>query len=392
MIDFDYYATTKVVFGKNTEERVGALVKAENCKKVLVHFGGESAKKSGLLDRVFASLKEADVEFIQLGGVKPNPRLSLVQEGIALCKKEGVDFILAVGGGSVIDSAKAIAIGTLSKRDVWDYFEGKAEPEASLPVGCVLTIAAAGSETSNSMVITNEEIGSKRGVTSNFGICRFAIMNPQLTLTLPAYQTSAGIADIIMHTLERYFTPENPMEITDNIAEALLRTVIANGRTLTRNPKSYAARAEIMWAGSLSHNGLTGCGGGAGDWSCHQLGHQLSAKYDLAHGASLAAVWGSWARYVCNENPDRFAQLAENVLEVEPSDNIDKMAKEGIEEMEGFFWAMEMPTSISEAGIELSEEDLKELATQCSFGGTRSIGAFKELNQEDILKIYTMAR
>lgn len=392
MINFDYYVPTEVVFGKDTEQRVGQLVKAQNCKKVLVHFGGQSAKQSGLLDKVFASLKEEKVDFIELGGVKPNPRLSLVHQGVELCKKEGVDFILAVGGGSVIDSAKAIALGALTDLDVWDFFDEKAVPDASLPVGCVLTIAAAGSETSDSLVITNEEIGSKRGLSSKHSICRFSILNPALTFTLPAYQTAVGISDIMMHTLERYFTAENTMEITDSIAEALMRTVMANGRTLARNPKSYSARAEIMWAGSLSHNGLTGCGGGRGDWSCHQLGHVLSAKYDLAHGASLSAVWGSWARYVCQEDPERFAQLAENVLEVKPSNNIDKMAKEGIEEMEGFFWAMELPTTIGEAGIELTDEDIVDMADRCSFGGTRTIGGFKTLNRDDIIKIYTMAR
>ncbi|MDL2324902.1 iron-containing alcohol dehydrogenase [Ruminococcaceae bacterium OttesenSCG-928-A16] len=394
MVNFEYYTPTRVVFGKGVEEKVGSLVKEQNGKKVLVHYGGQSAKKSGLLDRVFASLKEAGIEYVELGGVVPNPHLSLVYQGIELCKKEGVDFLLAVGGGSVIDSSKAIAYGVLGGADdVWDYYDGKATAQAALPVGAVLTIAAAGSEMSNSSVITNEKTLIKKGYNHDIlGRCRFAVMNPELTLTLPEYQTACGCADIVMHTLERYFTADTTMEITDSIAEALLRTTMENARTLTREPQNYNARAEIMWAGSLSHNGLTGAGGGRGDWATHQLGHELSGLFDLAHGAALTAVWGSWARYVYKQNPARFARLALNVLELPAEGSVEELALAGIEEMENFFWGLDLPISMSEAGLNLDDEKIHELAVRCSFDGKRTVGGFKPLAQQDMEAIYKMAK
>ena len=272
--NFEYFTPTKVVFGKDAEAQTGSLIQAQNCKKVLVHFGGSSAKKSGLLDRVFTSLKTAGIEYVTLGGVVPNPRLSKVYEGIELCKKEKVDFILAVGGGSVIDSAKAIGYGMANECDVWNLYEGKVKATGCLPVGVILTIAAAGSEMSNSSVITNENGWLKRGYSSDYGRCKFAIMNPELTYTLPQYQTESGCTDILMHTMERYFTTERSMEVTDNISEGLMRSVIHNAKILMDEPQDYNARAEIMWAGSLSHNGLTGCGS-VGDWASHQLEHEL---------------------------------------------------------------------------------------------------------------------
>ena len=289
MNNFTFYAPTKVVFGKGTESQVGALVAAQNCKKVLLHYGSGSVKKTGLLDRVKKSLDESGISYVELGGVVPNPRLSLVREGIALCKKEGVDFLLAVGGGSVIDSAKAIGYGCANDFDVWDIFERKNQPKACLPVGVVLTIAAAGSEMSNSAVITNEDGWKKRG--SNSDTCRpkFAIMNPELTMTLPEYQTMCGSTDILMHTMERYFTSQGNMELTDSIAEGLMRTVISNTKILLKNPKDYDARAEIMWASSLSHNDLTGLGNGGNDFASHRLEHELGGMFDVAHGAGLAA-------------------------------------------------------------------------------------------------------
>lgn len=392
MENFEFYAPTKVVFGKDTEMQVGALVKAQNCKKVLVHFGGNSAKKSGLLDRVFESLKREDIDYISLGGVVPNPRLSKVYEGIELCKKEGVDFILAVGGGSVLDSAKAIGYGMANDCDVWDIYTRKTEVTGCLPIGAILTISAAGSEMSDSSVITNEDGWLKRGFNSNYSRCKFAIMNPELTYTLPKYQTASGAADILMHTMERYFTQSKSMEITDNISEGLMRTVINNAKILMKEPENYDARAEIMWAGSLSHNGLTGCGS-IGDWACHQLEHELGGMFDVAHGAGLAAVWGSWARYVYKSNVTRFAQFAVNVMGVSNDfRNPEKVALEGIKAMENFYYQIDMPTSINELGVKLTDEQIDELSYKCSFKNTRTIGVFKQLNIEDMKNIYVMAR
>ncbi|OOM75395.1 iron-containing alcohol dehydrogenase [Clostridium sp. BL-8] len=392
MENFGFYTPTKVVFGKGAEMQVGALVKSQNCKKVLVHFGGNSAKKSGLLDRVFESLKREDIDYISLGGVVPNPRLSKVYEGIELCKKEGVDFILAVGGGSVIDSAKAIGYGMANDCDVWDIYTRKAEVTGCLPIGAILTISAAGSEMSDSSVITNEDGWLKRGFNSNYSRCKFAIMNPELTYTLPKYQTASGAVDILMHTMERYFTQSESMEITDNISEGLMRAVINNAKILMSEPENYDARAEIMWSGSLSHNGLTGCGS-IGDWACHQLEHELGGMFDVAHGAGLAAVWGSWARYVYKSNVTRFAQFAVNVMGVSNDfRNPEKVALEGIKAMENFYHQVDMPNSISELGIKLTDEQIDELSYKCSFKNTRTIGAFKPINTEDMKNIYVMAK
>ena len=330
MENFNYYTPTKVVFGKNTQALVGQLVKEQNCKKVLVHYGSGSVKKSGLLDAIYQSLDEAGIAYVSLGGVVPNPRLSLVYEGIELCKKENVDFILAVGGGSVIDSGKAIGYGVVNEGDVWDFYEGKRTATACLPIGTVLTIAAAGSEMSDSSVITNEKGWLKRGYSSEYSRPKFAIMNPELTMTLPQYQTASGCVDIMMHTMERYFNQCDNMELTDGISEHLLRTVMKNAKILMEDPNNYEARAEIMWAGSLAHNGLTGCGTDGGDWSSHQLEHELGGMFDVAHGAGLAAVWGSWARYVMDARPERFAQFAVKVMEVQPTEDVSETALKGI--------------------------------------------------------------
>ncbi|MDD3219736.1 MAG: iron-containing alcohol dehydrogenase [Lachnospiraceae bacterium] len=392
MENFTFYTPTKVVFGKDSDRQVGNLIKEQNCKKVLVHYGGESARKSGLLDRVFQSLQENDIEYVQLGGVVPNPHLSLVYEGIELCKKEGVDFILAVGGGSVIDSAKAIGYGMTNDGDVWDFYAKKRQATACLPIGTILTIAAAGSEMSDSSVITKEEGWLKRGYSSNYCRAKFAIMNPELTYTLPPYQTASGCADILMHTMERYFNRAENMDMTDGIAEALMRTVIENAKTLKVNPTSYNARAEVMWAGSLSHNGLTGCGTDGGDWASHQLEHELGGMFDVAHGAGLAAIWGSWARYVYETHVERFAQFAVQVFGIECDTDLKVTALKGIEAMEEFYRYIDMPTSVHELGVDLTDEQIDELALKCSFGNTRTIGVIKKLGLEDIRKIYQMAR
>ena len=392
MVNFEYFTPTKVVFGKNAEEKTGELVKAQGCKKVLVHYGGQSAKKSGLLDRICASLEKEGISYVTLGGVVPNPHLSKVHEGIEVCKKEGVDFILAVGGGSVIDSGKAIGYGVANEGEVWDFYAKTRIPEACLPIGAVLTIAAAGSEMSDSSVITNEDGWLKRGCNNNLCRCRFAIMNPELTYTLPPYQTASGCVDIMMHTMERYFTREENTALTDGIGEALLRTVMESAQTLARDPENYNARAQVMWASSLSHNGVTGCGT-IGDWSCHQLEHELGGMFDVAHGAGLAAVWGSWARYVYKEKPERFAQFAVNVMGVTNDfSDPEKTALEGIRKMEEFYRSIHMPTNIRELGVELTEEQVEQLAYKCSFMEKRTIGQFKVLDRNDMEEIYRMAR
>ncbi|MBU5308040.1 iron-containing alcohol dehydrogenase [Clostridioides mangenotii] len=393
MVNFEYFTPTEVFFGRDVENKAGDLIKKGNYKKVLVHFGGSSAKKSGLLDIVYKSLDDAGVDYINLGGVVPNPRLSKVYEGIELCKKEKVDFILAVGGGSVLDSAKAIGFGVTNDGDVWDFFSGKRVPESCLPIGTILTLSATGSEMSNSSVITKDDSGEKRGSNSDYSRCTFALLNPELTFTLPTYQTSSGCVDILMHTLERYFSKNERMELVDEISEGLLRTVIKYAEILMKEPNNYNARAEIMWAGSLSHNDLTGARSAGGDWSCHQLEHELSGMFDVAHGAGLSAIWGSWARYVLEKDPSRFAKLAKNVMRVSSEGKDNKsVAIEGIEAMEDFFRRVEMPTSIKELGIDLTNEQVKELAHNCSFKGKRTIGGFKILDEKDMENIYAMAK
>lgn len=394
MNDFNYWTPTKVILGKDAEKQTGALVKAQKCKKVLVHFGGGSAKRSGLLDRICDSLKAENIDYVLLGGVVPNPRLSLVREGIALCKKEGVDFILAVGGGSVLDSAKAIGYGVVTEGDVWDIYLKKLQPAGCLPVGSVLTIAAAGSEMSDSSVITNEDGWLKRGYSSDYGRCRFAVMNPELTATLDEWQTMSGCTDIIMHTLERYFYPADEAAgenaITDSIAEGLIKTVMKNALILKDKPKDYNARAQIMWAGSLSHNGLTGCGNGTSDWATHQIEHELGGMFDITHGAGLAAVWGSWARYVYKENPARFAQLAENVFGIKAA-SAEQGALDGIKAMEDFFRSINMPVSLKDMNIDLTQEQIETLSFKCCFEKKRLVGSFKKLGYEDLIAIYKAA-
>lgn len=393
MENFAYYTPTKVVFGKDEEKNVGKLAKDFGAKKVLIHYGGGSAVRSGLIDRIKTSLSEENIAFVELGGVKPNPRLSLIYEGIKLAKENGVDFILAVGGGSVIDSAKGIGYGVANPdiEDVWDLYIGKKKTQKCAPIGVVLTIAAAGSEMSSGSVVTKEDEQLKRSYGCDNARPKFAIMNPELTYTLPKYQIACGVVDIMMHTMERYFSPVGNLELTDKIAEGLLKTMIKYGKLSLENPTNYEARAEIMWASSLAHNGLTGCGG-IGDWSTHQLEHDLGGVYDIAHGAGLSAVWGSWARYVYKENPKRFVQFAENVFGIEKIGTDEDVAIKGIEAMENFYKDIEMPISISETGINLSDEDVEMLAEKCSNNGTRYIGSFKKLFKEDMAKIYSMAR
>ncbi len=394
MFDFEYFAPTKAAFGKNSLSRLAGLISEQGCKKVLLHYGGGSAEKSGLLAIVRSALKEAGVPWAELGGVKPNPRLSLVYEGIELCKREGVDFLLAVGGGSVIDSAKAIGYGLANDGDVWDFYEGTRKPSACVPVGVVLTIAAAGSEMSNSSVITREAEGGglKRGCNSNYCRPRFAVMNPELTYTLPDYQTACGCTDILMHTMERYFTNGGNMAITDAVAEGLMRTVIANARLLKHNPVDYDARAEVMWAGALSHNGLTGCGNDGGDWAVHGIEHELGGQYDVAHGAGLAAVWPAWAKYVYKDCLIRFYLFAVHVMGVRPSGTRESIAREGIEAFAAFLREIGMPTSLTELGVDPTDKEYKVMAERCAAAGGGKKGSAKVLYVQDIENILRNAK
>ncbi len=393
MRDFIYHTPTEVVFGEQSEEQVARLVKKYGGTKVLVHYGGQSALRSGLLDKIFQLLTEGGVAFVKLGGVVPNPRLSLAQEGIALCRKEGVDFILAVGGGSVIDSAKCIAYGVCYDGDVWDFYLGKAKPQQMLPVGTVLTIPAAGSEMSEASVITNEDGDVKLGYSNDMSRPKFAIMNPRRSFTLPPYQTAAGVTDMIMHTMERYFTRDDDMDLTTDIAEAIMRRMKTAVYDVLRNPEDYRARTQIMWGGSLAHNGLTGCGI-SDDWATHQLEHELSGMFDVTHGAGLAAIWPSWARYVMHENLSRFVRFAVNVMDV-PNDFTDPetVALKGIEAMERFYHDIGMPVNIRELiGRDITDDEIREMARKCSRDYTTTCGCLKVLHAEDMEAIYRMAR
>jgi alcohol dehydrogenase YqhD (iron-dependent ADH family) len=393
MKDFKYYTPTEVIFGEKSEEKVARLVKKHGGTKVLVHYGGQSAIKSGLLDKVCGLLSDEGIEFFKLGGVVPNPRLSKVYEGIELCRKEGIDFILAVGGGSVIDSAKAIACGVPFEGDVWDFYLGKLHAEVCLPVASVLTIPAAGSEMSESSVITNEDGGVKLGYSNDITRPKFAIMNPVRTFTLPPYQTAAGVTDMIMHTMERYFTHDDDMTLTTEVAEAVMRTLMDSVFAVLKNPEDYRHRAQIMWGGSIAHNGLTGCGV-ADDWATHQLEHELSGMFDVTHGAGLAAVWPSWARYVYKENVSRFVRFAVNVMGV-PNDFTDPegTALKGIEAMERFYHAIGMPINIHELiGRDITDDEIKEMARKCSRDYKSTQGCFKVLDHSDMEAIYRMAK
>ena len=390
--DFNFYAPTRVVFGRDAETKIGQLVKACGASKVLIHYGGGSAERSGLLSVVRQQLSDAGISFVELGGVVPNPLLSKVEEGIALCRQENVDFILAVGGGSVIDSSKAIGYGVPYDGDVWDFWCGKA-PEKCLPIGAVLTIPAAGSEMSSSCVITKDEGLLKRGLNSDLCRCKFAVMNPERTYTLPPYQTAAGATDIMMHTMERYFSKYEDMTLTDAIAEALLRTVKDAALVVMQHPEDYRHRAQIMWAGSLAHNDLTECGTEK-DFATHRLEHELSALFGVTHGAGLAALWPSWARYVKGKHLNRFVQFAVNVMGVENDfSHPDETAEKGIVAIEDFYRKIGMPTNIHELlGREITADEIEVLVDKCSRGGTITLGAMEVIDANDMRNIYNMAK
>jgi hypothetical protein len=395
MFNFNYYTPTQVVFGRDTEMEAGRLVKKYGGTSVLVHYGGRSAKKSGLIDRVKKSLEDEGIKYCELGGVVPNPHLGKVREGVELAKANGVDFILAVGGGSVIDSSKAIAYALADPdHDVWELFAHTRAAAGCLPVGSVLTIAAAGSEMSASCVITNEETGEKRAYDDDIVRPKFAIMNPALTVTLPDYQTQAGCTDIMMHTMERYFNQGGTLELTDEIAEGLLRTVMKYAKVLHEDPSNYDARAEIMWAGSLAHNDLTGCGAASGgDWTSHMLEHEMGGMFDVTHGAGLAAIWPSWARYVYKDCMDRFEKFAVNVMGVDVGGRTPEgICEAGIAAMEDFYRSIGMPTNMKELGIEPTDEQIRAMAAGAARACGGSRGTAKLLFEEDFVKIYENAR
>lgn len=390
MNNFTYYTPTKVFFGRGEENRAGNIVKEYGAAKVLVMYGGGSVKRSGLLERVETALREAGVQYVVFGGVHPNPRLSHTHEAIKLAKAEQIDFILAVGGGSVIDEAKAVSMGYYYDGDVWDFYLRRAVPERVVPVGCILTIAAAGSETSWASVITNENGWYKIGYQNDILRPVFAIMNPELLYTLPPYQMACGNVDMIMHVLERFFNPNAEDDLTDSMAAALIRNVMKNARIVKEDPKNYNANFEIMWAGSLAHNGLFDGGNGRGDWGTHHIEMEVSGLFDVAHGAGLAAIWPSWARYVLHKDTARFAKLARLVFDVQ-EENDEAAALEGIVQMEAFFKEIDMPISLTELGIHPTEEQYWDMAKKCTKRDMVKEGCFGQLTSADVYKIYKMA-
>ena len=393
MQEFEFYSPTKVIFGRNAESKLAGSVRWAGGSRVFLVYGGSSAVKSGLIAKVISLLDEAGIVHEELSGVKPNPMLSLAREGVKRATAFKADLILAIGGGSVIDTAKAIAIGTANEgKDIWDVFWlGKEIPGKALPVGVILTISAAGSETSSSAVLTNDETLIKSGINCDANRPRFAIMNPELTYTLPANQISNGIADIMMHTLDRYFTISLGNDFTDAIAEALLRTVMANGPVLLETPTDYHAASEVMWCGSVSHNHMTGLGG-INDFSVHQLAMPLSGVYDAAHGATLTAVWGDWARYVMQANPERFARLGREIFGIRECSSAEVAATYTIERMVEFFKSIDMPTDFTSLGIGvLSDEAINDLADRCSLNRSRVVGNFRPIDRNDMYEIYKRA-
>ena len=391
MNNFIYETPTKIYFGKKEEEKVGKIVAEYKPHKVLIHYGGKSARESGLLDRVKKALEEEKIPYVELGGVVANPELRLVREGIKLCLQEKVDFVLAIGGGSVLDSAKDIANGAANPDvDVWDFSLGKAVPERTLKKGAILTLAAAGSEMSSSCVITNEQTGEKRGYGSSLNRMDFAIENPELTYTVNTYQTACGIVDIAMHTMERYFCPGEDTYLTDAIAEAVMKQVMRAGLDCLENPTNYEARANMMWASSLAHNGLTGCGRQM-QLVVHQFEHEVSGMYpSIAHGAGLAALWCSWARYVYKANVSRWLQWAQNVWNLDIDfEHQEETIEKAIDQQEQFYVSIGMPIRLKKLGVE--QGSLEKLAWNCSRQKTRSLIGYKPLEYEDILAVYQMA-
>lgn len=389
MLDFEYYTPTKVYFGRNSDEKIGQAIKEYGYKKILLHYGTGSAEKSGLLGKVRRKLEEAGLEYVELGGVVANPRIDLIRKGIELAKKENIDFILAVGGGSVIDSAKSIGMGLANNMDPWDMIINKIMPARRFPVGVVLTIAAAGSEMSNSDVVTNPENHLKRSINHDLLRPVVAFMNPENTFSVSKYQTGCGIVDILMHTFERYFTPDEDNDLTDRIAEGLMVAVKNAGLVAINEPDNYEARATLMWASSLSHNGLTGCGKNT-TFPVHKLEHDFSGLFDVAHGAGLAVLFPAWARYIYRYDIRKFSQFANRVWGVEMDhEHPEKTALKGIEVMTQYFKAIGMPTTMKELGVNPS--DYGKIADLTTEGGKIQIPSYIPLTREDLLNIYRLA-
>ncbi|MCH5266639.1 MAG: iron-containing alcohol dehydrogenase [Lachnospiraceae bacterium] len=388
MDNFTFYSPTFFDFGREAELHVAELIRRFGGSKVLIHYGGGSIKKSGLYDRVIGCLDEEGVPYVELGGVKPNPRSGLVYQGIELCRKEGVDFILAVGGGSAIDSAKAIAAGSVYDGDFLDFYHGRADVEKALPVGTILTIAAAGSEGSPNTVITDEKTLIKKGASGDVLRPKFSILNPELTCTLPPYQTAAGATDIMIHVCERYFSNTSEVEITDRLCEGILKTVIYETPRILENPNHYEARANLMWAGMLAHNNVCGVGREQ-DWASHNIEHELSAIYDVTHGAGLAVVAPLWMRHVLKKNPGKLVDFATRVWEI-PLDetNPEATALQGIEAFEAFLKSIGMPGSFEEIGAK--KEDIERMVDKL-FRNSDTQGNYVKLTREDVIEIYKSA-
>lgn len=390
MKDFNYCAPTRVIFGKNTELEVGKALKNAGATRVLMQYGGGSIKKSGLYDRVVKAIRDEGIELFELGGVQPNPHLSLVRKAIEIVREQKIDYLLAVGGGSAIDSTKATAVGAVYDGDVWDFYCGKAVPKKAMPVGVVLTIPAAGSEGSNSSVITNEDGWIKRGLGCDLTRPAFAIYNPELTYSLPAYQTAAGATDIMAHIMERYFTNEPDVDMTDRLCESVLKTIIRQAPVAVKEPDNYVARAEMMWASTVAHNDFLSCFR-VGDWSSHQLSHELSGMYDATHGAALAVAFPAWMTYVYKHDVQRFCRFAVEVMGVEMDFfHPEETALKGIAALRAFFKSIGMPTTLSELGV--PEDKLDVLADKVKRGADGITGQFVKLTRDDCLKIYQLMR
>ena len=394
MQSFEFKMPTEIIFGRHAEDRVAEKLRAYGVSRVYIVYGGGSVVRSGLLSRIECQLTSAGLAFQVLGGVQPNPRVALVREGIREALAFKANFILAVGGGSVIDSAKAIAHGVANPgTDIWDFWSGRAKLEKTMPVGSVLTLAAAGSETSDSAVLTNEDTMRKVGLNTPLNRPVLAFMNPELTFTVPEKQLVCGVSDIIMHTLERYFTKVKEANVfTDRVAEDLIKTVMDASRAAVKNREDYDAMSEIMWCGSVSHSNFTELGRGK-DFSVHKLGHELSARFDATHGASLTSLWGSWAQYVYQDDTARFAQFAERIFGIETSAGTEEeRARQGIEKMVAYFKSLGMPVSLPELlGTKLNDNELYSLADLATAGDTKKLGTFHPLNRKDVLAIYKLA-
>lgn len=391
MINFEFSNTTEIVFGRGTQKQVGEKIRRySECGKVLLVYGSDRIKRNGLFDEVAESLKGQGIEVVELGGVKPNPRLGLVREGIEICRREEITFLLAVGGGSVIDTAKAIGVGVPYHGDVWDFFLGKETPGKTLPTATICTIPAAGSESSLSAVITNEDGWYKKSINLDLIRPVFSIVNPELTYSLPAYQIGCGVVDMMTHIMERYFTNTTHVDLTDRLCEAALRSILVNGEKTLLEPENYDYRAEIVWAGTLAHNGLLNTGR-VQDWASHRIALEMSGLYDIAHGASLAIVYPNWMKYVYQHDVDRFVQFAVRVFDVDLAyGQKEDIILEGIARMQEFFRKLGMPLTFADAGLPVDR--FEEMADKATCGDTVPVGNFVKIGKEDMMEIYHLCQ